>query len=212
MEGRATRPVKARFIPATACSLARLSRCGFTLFGARAHHEHATGVVRSPHSRATLSRLAALQLAATPCRANRNAQDVARHDSRSAGGRRTPAPRARGPFSALPSSFMKIMHLTDSPFYGGPERQILGLSVSLPSGIDTTVVCFRDHLSCQPFIARLEAAKVRTDMLDHATPRYHRMVTDVRQRLRRLGADLLVCHGYKADILGLVAARREGIP
>jgi glycosyltransferase involved in cell wall biosynthesis len=38
------------------------------------------------------------------------------------------------------------------------------------------------------------------------------VVREVATRLEDLGADLLFCHGYKADLLGRPAARRIGIP
>lgn len=107
---------------------------------------------------------------------------------------------------------MNVVHLTDSPFFGGPERQILGLSRTLPDRVRTTVLCFREHGSCLPFLNELESAGIAGDMLDHATPLYVKMVADVRRRLRAHSCDLLICHGYKADILGLVAARSAGIP
>ena len=107
---------------------------------------------------------------------------------------------------------MNVVHLTDSPFFGGPERQILGLSRTLPSHVRTTVLCFREHGSAAPFVEKLGAAGVPAGMLDHATPLYGRMVGELRRRLREHSCDLLICHGYKADILGLVAARSTGTP
>ena len=105
-----------------------------------------------------------------------------------------------------------VVHLTDSPFYGGPERQMLGLSLALPESIQTTILCFRDHASSVPFLKQLEGAGISARMIGHANPRFLRMIADVATELRRERADLLVCHGYKADVIGLFAARRVGIP
>jgi glycosyltransferase involved in cell wall biosynthesis len=107
---------------------------------------------------------------------------------------------------------MNVAHFTDSPFFGGPERQILGLTRSLPPSIRTSVLCFREHASCVPFLAQLRSAGVASAMLDSATPAYPRMVAEVRHRLRANACDLLVCHGYKADIIGFIAARSIGLP
>ena len=107
---------------------------------------------------------------------------------------------------------MNVVHLTDSPFFGGPERQMLGLAVSLPRDITTTVLCFRDGLSSAAFIAKLGDAGVSARMLDHANPRFLAMIRDIADALRKERADLLVCHGYKADVLGWFAARRAGVP
>jgi glycosyltransferase involved in cell wall biosynthesis len=105
-----------------------------------------------------------------------------------------------------------VVHLTDSPFFGGPERQILGLSVNLPASVRTTILCFRDHASSAPFLEQLTRAGVTARTIGHANPRFLGMIADVARELRATRADLLVCHGYKADVLGLIAARRVGIP
>lgn len=49
-------------------------------------------------------------------------------------------------------------------------------------------------------------------MLESETPRYLHMLAELRRRLRETECDLLVCHGYKADILGLIAARSTRTP
>ncbi|HEX6629040.1 MAG TPA: glycosyltransferase family 4 protein [Gemmatimonadaceae bacterium] len=107
---------------------------------------------------------------------------------------------------------MKVVHLTDSPFYGGPERQMRGLSVELRDSVDSTILCFRDHRSSLPFIEQLNAAGIAARMIGHANPHFLSMISDVAADLRRERADLLVCHGYKADVIGWFAARRVGLP
>jgi glycosyltransferase involved in cell wall biosynthesis len=107
---------------------------------------------------------------------------------------------------------MNLLHLTDSPFFGGPERQILGLSRALPAGIRSTVVCFGENATCLPFLERLITAGIRARMLESATPRYGRLLREIHSILRQEQVDLLICHGYKADILGLIAARFAGVP
>jgi glycosyltransferase involved in cell wall biosynthesis len=107
---------------------------------------------------------------------------------------------------------MNVVHLTDSPFYGGPERQMLGLSMVLPPSVQTTILCFRDHASSLPFLKQLDTAGVAARMIDHANPHFLGMITDVASQLRSEQADLLACHGYKAGVIGWFAARRVGIP
>ena len=107
---------------------------------------------------------------------------------------------------------MNVVHLTDSPFYGGPERQMLGLSVMLPESIRTTILCFRDHASCVPFLEQLEDRGIVARMVTAANPFFLRMIDDVAGELQRECADILVCQGYKAEVLGWIAARRVGIP
>ncbi|HEY7233314.1 MAG TPA: glycosyltransferase [Gemmatimonadaceae bacterium] len=107
---------------------------------------------------------------------------------------------------------INVVHLTDSPFFGGPERQILGLSLSLSDRFRTTVVCFRDGGSCLPFVDRLTQAGIATDILEHTNPHYAAMIADVVRILRSRRAGILLCHGYKADMLGLIAARYLSLP
>jgi glycosyltransferase involved in cell wall biosynthesis len=105
---------------------------------------------------------------------------------------------------------MKIVHLTDSPFYGGPERQMLGLAVTLPPNLPTTILCFRES-GALPFVRQLEAAGVPARMLKHGDPRILSVIADIRTELRAERAELLICHGYKANGLGWLAARGLGI-
>jgi len=106
---------------------------------------------------------------------------------------------------------MNVVHLTDSPFFGGPERQILGLAVHLSPGIRTTVLCFRDGASCVPFLGQLTKVGIAARMLGHANPHFIAIMAEIIRELRARRADVLICHGYKADLLGWMAARRVGI-
>jgi glycosyltransferase involved in cell wall biosynthesis len=107
---------------------------------------------------------------------------------------------------------MHVVHLTDSPFFGGPERQMVGLAVSLPGDIDTSFLCFRDRATCRPFLEQLTRAGVDARMLEHSNPNFLQIVKETRDEIRAKRADLLICHGYKADVLGLFAGRWAGVP
>ena len=87
-----------------------------------------------------------------------------------------------------------------------------GLAVELRGTVATTILCFRDHGSSLPFLEQLRAAGVNARMIAHANPHFLGMVADVAAELRRERADLLACHGYKADVIGWLAARRVGVP
>lgn len=107
---------------------------------------------------------------------------------------------------------MTVVHLTASTFFGGPERQMLGLADTLPESVRTAFVSFPEGGRCAAFLDVVrdrgyEAVALRTDF-----PRLFRVVAELTATLRGLGSDVLLCHGYKANLLGRIAARRVGVP
>jgi glycosyltransferase involved in cell wall biosynthesis len=107
---------------------------------------------------------------------------------------------------------MTVVHLTSSTFFGGPERQMLGLAEALPGDVRTAFVSFPEGGRCTAFLdvvrdRGFEAVALRADF-----PRLRAAVAELTATLRELGCDLLLCHGYKANLLGRVAARRVGVP
>jgi glycosyltransferase involved in cell wall biosynthesis len=107
---------------------------------------------------------------------------------------------------------MHVVHLMASPFYGGPERQMLGLAKHLPSDVTSTFLSFAERGLAQPFIDEVRRHGFTANALLHNTPRYFACVGEVAACLRRLKADVLCCSGYKPDLVGWRAARRVGIP
>ncbi|MBX9622436.1 MAG: glycosyltransferase family 4 protein [Gemmataceae bacterium] len=107
---------------------------------------------------------------------------------------------------------MNLVQLTSSTFFGGPERQILGLAAALPDSVRTTVVSFAEGGRCGAFLAEAEGRGVDAVALRNDFPRVAAAVAELAGVLRERGADVLLCHGYKANVLGRVAARRVGIP
>lgn len=106
---------------------------------------------------------------------------------------------------------MNIVHLTASTFYGGPERQMLGLARAMPD--DRSIfLSFREGDRCREFLGACKREGHAGYALQRDTPRFRACITEVADYLTRLHADVLLCHGYKADILGRWAARRVGIP
>lgn len=89
---------------------------------------------------------------------------------------------------------------------------MLGIAVSLPAGYRTTFVCFPDRGRSEPFLAEARRHGFDAYRIAHETPHYVATVREIVDRLERLAADVLCCHGYKADLIGLPAARWAGIP
>ena len=107
---------------------------------------------------------------------------------------------------------MRIVHLMASPFYGGPERQMLGLARHLPSRYESVFVSFAEGGRCAPFIDQVCRHGFEAHVLEHNAPRMRQATNEVARLLRKLDADVLCCSGYKPDILGWWAARQVGIP
>jgi glycosyltransferase involved in cell wall biosynthesis len=99
-----------------------------------------------------------------------------------------------------------------SPFYGGPERQVLGLAKHLPSPVECSFLSFAERGLAEPFLAEARRGGFQAKSLTCNTPRYFACVREVAGELRRLNANLLCCSGYKPDLVGWRAARRIGIP
>ena len=63
---------------------------------------------------------------------------------------------------------------------------------------------------CHAFLDETRRAGFDSHMLNNDTPRLLGAVRELTGRLR--GCDILLCHGYKANLLGRIAARRVRIP
>jgi glycosyltransferase involved in cell wall biosynthesis len=107
---------------------------------------------------------------------------------------------------------VRLVHLTASTFFGGPERQMLGLACALPEHVRTTFICFPEGGRHAAFLNEVRLHGFPAFALSADFPR---IVTAVRQLVSLLNGtacDVLLCHGYKAHILGRLAARWAGIP
>jgi glycosyltransferase involved in cell wall biosynthesis len=107
---------------------------------------------------------------------------------------------------------MRLVHLTASTFFGGPERQMLGLAEALRPEHDTCFLSFAEHGRCRDFLTRVQAAGFEGSALHSDTPHLLAAVRELSRRLRDGQGDVLLCHGYKSNILGRIAARRAGVP
>ncbi|MBO0699773.1 MAG: glycosyltransferase, partial [Zavarzinella sp.] len=107
---------------------------------------------------------------------------------------------------------MRIVHLTASAFFGGPERQMLGLAAALPAGFSTTFLSFSETGRCRPFLTTARSAGFDAAELAHDTPDFRAAIREVSAFLRGNFADVLVTHGYKSNLLGRPAARQGRVP
>jgi glycosyltransferase involved in cell wall biosynthesis len=107
---------------------------------------------------------------------------------------------------------MLIAHLRASAAFGGPERQMLGLAGALSAEHRTAFLLFPEKERYRPFLEAITREGFEGCVLTHDTPWVRAAVRELAERLRELGADVLCCHGYKANLLGRAAARRAGVP
>ena len=89
---------------------------------------------------------------------------------------------------------------------------MLALALAMPADYRMVFLLFREKGKSQALRSRLEDKGLETHLLEHDTPHVPAMVSEIAHCLRGVSADLLCCHGYKADVVGLLAARRVGIP
>jgi glycosyltransferase involved in cell wall biosynthesis len=107
---------------------------------------------------------------------------------------------------------MRIVHLTASTFHGGPERQMLELAAALAPDHLTSFLSFAEKGSCRAFLAHAHAEGFEGRALRYDTPRFAAVIAELRAELKQEQTDVLCCHGYKADLLGRIAARLAGVP
>ena len=107
---------------------------------------------------------------------------------------------------------MNLVHLTASPFFGGPERQMLGLGKSLQRRCHSVFLSFAERGLARPFLDQLTRQGLEAHELQSNFPRLPAAIDEVASQLRQTQADVLFCHGYKADVIGWRAARRVGVP
>jgi glycosyltransferase involved in cell wall biosynthesis len=107
---------------------------------------------------------------------------------------------------------MTVVHLTASPCFGGPERQMLELGRELRGECRSAYISFLEEGRGWEFIREAERRGFAAFALTHDTPRLLAALKELTALLRKLKATVLCCHGYKAGILGRGAPRRIGVP
>jgi glycosyltransferase involved in cell wall biosynthesis len=107
---------------------------------------------------------------------------------------------------------MRIIHLTASTFFGGPERQMLGLARHLPPPCRTTFLSFAEGGRCQEFLRQIRFNGFVGEALRYDTPNLPAATLELAHQLRGERTDVLLCHGYKANLVGRLAAHQVGVP
>ena len=106
---------------------------------------------------------------------------------------------------------MRVVHLTASTFFGGPERQMLGLADHSPD-CTSTFVSYSEGGRCAEFLNEARSRGHGAVELKSDSPRARVNAGELAEMLVHRHADILLTHTYKPNILGRIAARRAGIP
>lgn len=69
------------------------------------------------------------------------------------------------------------------------------------------MLSFKENGGCQGFVQAARARGFPTSVIEHDTPNLWKAMSDVSCRLQEVAADVVCCHGYKADLLGYHAAK-----
>lgn len=110
---------------------------------------------------------------------------------------------------------IRIAHVTASPFFGGPERQMLELARTFQKqarDIETLFVSFPENGNARPFLEKTENAGFRSIMLKNDMPHLWKASRELSGVLRENGAQLVFLHGHKARTVGCFSSRKIGIP
>ncbi|MBD3235129.1 MAG: glycosyltransferase [Candidatus Eisenbacteria bacterium] len=104
-----------------------------------------------------------------------------------------------------------LCHLIASNFAGGPEKQIVTSALYMQKlGWQVGVGSFREN---RPSVGIIEAARERglpVFLIETRSSFSPGAIGQALRTLRRLRADVLITHGYKADLVGALAAARAG--
>lgn len=105
-----------------------------------------------------------------------------------------------------------VAHLMTSGSVGGPERLVMGLASSVSPFCRSVFVLFADGGLSRAFRRELSVRGFEGVVLANDTPHLWAMARELARRIGDLGADVLCCHGYKAGVVGLMAARQAAVP
>ena len=112
------------------------------------------------------------------------------------------------------SNPIKVLQLIAPTHFGGAERVVLSLAESLNRDQFRVVVgaFVNVHFRQNEFVERLEKAGIRHEVFWLKRTIDIENVYRIVRFIRREGIHLIHSHGYRSDIIGLVAAKMSGLP
>ena len=116
--------------------------------------------------------------------------------------------------TSVSSNPVTVLQLIAPTHFGGAERVVLGLTESLSKDQFQVVVgaFVNVHFRQNEFVERLEKAGIRHEVFWLKRTIDIENVYRIVRFIRREGIRLIHSHGYRSDIIGLVAAKMSGLP
>jgi glycosyltransferase involved in cell wall biosynthesis len=106
-----------------------------------------------------------------------------------------------------------VCHLIASNFYGGPERQIVEHCSRLdPARWRPVVGSFRENRTRVDVVEKARDRGIAAFLIDTRWKFSPDALRQLHRVLSRFGVDLLVTHGYKANLVGYLGARFPRLP
>ena len=112
----------------------------------------------------------------------------------------------------LPHGNVRVLQVIAPGAVGGAESAVLGLSRGLVEAGAQVVIAALADASSGPFIDRARAAGLSVVVLDSPGRNYLRDWYGLRRAVREHRIDVVHTHGYRADMMGLLAADSERVP
>lgn len=107
----------------------------------------------------------------------------------------------------------RILHLTSSAFFGGPERQIVKHAEAMRAGeFEVVIGVIHDGHGGEETVEEARRRGIESVGLLSPGPITPRLPFTLASIVRRRACHLLVSHGYKANVLGSVTGRALGTP
>lgn len=111
-----------------------------------------------------------------------------------------------------PGGNARVLHAIAPGAVGGAETAVLGLSAGLSGAGVGVVLGVLADASSTPFIERARAEGHEVAVIPAAGRNYPRDWSGLRGLVRQHGIDVVHTHGYRADMMGFLAARSERRP
>lgn len=108
---------------------------------------------------------------------------------------------------------INIVHLLASNFFGGPEKQLLEHALSLdPKRFALNIASFREKNTSNQLVEKANQKKIPAFELDGRHPFDPKVISELYKFLLKRQIEILCVHGYKANVIGRLAAWRAKIP